>query len=253
MSRRGNELQQLQILTERLRRHYQHTVRTYDVISLQDLSHALRMWADAKEALPQLHPKLSSGVVFKVGSPIRKVTKAAANSTYMFAYSPEPTITYANKGQLFSMASTPSGDFHAGAKFRLREDGGTEMSQFAFASRGLQQELGKSVSQIRVSRCHFSQWLGAEIARYRFVNSTGGITKSVLTREQLIRRVANTMDGSHPSFVSEESFENELNEHVRFLMSFRWGALPLPYMLLLNTAQVILEKADAISGVGSTK
>ena len=74
---------------ERLRRHYEVAVRTYDQVSLLDLSHALRVWTELKKPLQSLAPKFSNAIAFKTGVPAKKVLKAARGHNYVsVSYTP---------------------------------------------------------------------------------------------------------------------------------------------------------------------
>jgi len=70
---------------ERLRRHYELAVRTYDHISLLDLSHSLRMWVELKTPLTTIAPKFASAISFKTATPLKKYLKQHV-VTSMFFY-----------------------------------------------------------------------------------------------------------------------------------------------------------------------
>ena len=69
---------------ERLRRHYEAAVRSYDDVALLDLSHVLRIWTELKIPLAQHVPAFRTTIAFKTGMPSRKVLRAAKGHRYVF-------------------------------------------------------------------------------------------------------------------------------------------------------------------------
>ena len=62
---------------ERLRRHYEAAVKTYDEVSLLDLSHTLRLWTELKKPLENLAPEFSNSRLFRTGIPAKKGFKGS--------------------------------------------------------------------------------------------------------------------------------------------------------------------------------
>lgn len=228
---------------ERLRRHYEHSIHTYDLISLLDLSHSLRMWVDLKSTLPSINPKFNSSLSFKTEHPARKVVKEVALSEYVFCYMPEGTITHASNGELVAKVSgDETAKYSAGGRFMRNEDDSIIIDYLFYSTKLLDPKFGHALEHGRVSRCNFAVWLSSEAVRYRFKDENNNFVKSSISREMLIKRIANAMDGSHPSIASQESDANRFDEHIEFLMKFKCGGLPLPYFILLHSAQTILSK-----------
>lgn len=73
---------------ERLRRHYEVAVHTYDHVSLLDLSHALRNWVELKQALKTIAPKFSTALAFKTAIPAKKIFKVVRGHQFVIAYMP---------------------------------------------------------------------------------------------------------------------------------------------------------------------
>ena len=61
----------------------------------------------------------------------------------------------------------------------------------------------------------------------------------------MVKRVANTLDGSHASLAAYES-DNRFDPAVRHLLHYQVGGLPLPYFVLLKIAQDILSIAKKL-------
>ena len=95
-------INRISLQIERLRRHYDLAVNTYDDISLIELSHALRMWTEIKEPLKEIAPNFSNKKLFKTAIPARKIQRAARGNEHILAYMPDGVITYASNGDFFS-------------------------------------------------------------------------------------------------------------------------------------------------------
>lgn len=98
-------------------------------------------------------------------------------------------------------------------------------------------------------RCNYAHWLGAEVVRLSYPSQVSGqkMTTVSLSREMLVKRVANTLDGSHPSAAGNSTTDvNSNDEAVRQLLSHLMGGLPLPYFIILKIAQDILDIAPRL-------
>ena len=93
-----------------------------------------------------------------------------------------------------------------------------------------------------VQETTFKQWLKAESVRLWFDNQAGKSLEKIISRETLIKRMANALGGSHPTGVFDVPNKND--EAVEFLLRFRVGEIPLPYYVLLKAAHDILDCFD---------
>lgn len=229
---------------ERLRRHYEVAVRTYDQVSFLDLSHALRVWTELKKPLQSLAPKFSNAIAFKTGGPAKKVLKAARGHNYVFCYMPGGVITYASKGHLASgpgMGASDS-DFTLGIAVKPTASQ-IELGKFALVTTSFDQPIIKALDSEAVTRCTFMQYLGAEAVRVAFQDQrkNGQYETVAISREMIIKRVANTLDGSHPSATGGGKVDNTFDAPIHHLLQYQVGGVPLPYFILLKIAQDILE------------
>lgn len=234
---------------ERLRRHYEVSVRTYDQVSLLDLSHSLRVWADMKVTLPVDAPAFATTVAFKSALPAKKVMRLARPYRHVFAYMPGGVMTYASNGQIAAGPDFegPNGQMSVGASFKVNPNGSMELKNFRYVALALDPPAIKALSAEDVSRGNFTQWMGAEVARLGYPDRDGSLLRVSLSREQVIRRVANTLDGSHPSSGQAPGGRaNRFDPPVHELLQYKVGGLPLPYFILLKTAQDILELAPKL-------
>lgn len=85
--------------------------------------------------------------------------------------------------------------------------------------------------------------MGAEAVRVGYRDESGNLVRKSISREVLIRRVANTMGGSHPAGAEALS---DFDPAVQELMHTSVGGVPVPYFILLKSAQDILEIAPRL-------
>lgn len=233
---------------ERLRRHYEAAVRTYDEISFLDLSHSLRIWMDLKPELPKLAPSFGTSMAFKTAIPAKKVLKAAKGYRHVFSYMPGGVITYCSNGNLVSSPemNEGAGDFSTGIAVKVGQDH-IWLNKFCVVGRSFDQPLIKALEAETTTRCNYMQWLGSEVVRVSFPLADGSLKSTAISRETLVRRVANTLDGSHPSLTITES-DNSIDPAVHHLLQYQVGDLPLPYFILLKVAQDILTISPKLLG-----
>jgi hypothetical protein len=241
MNNRQEILNKVQLQFERLKRHYDASVKTYDDVSLLDLSHSLRIWADLKEALSKELPAFKATIAFRTALPAKKVLRLAKGRRHIFAYMPGGVITRASKGEIIVGPDMEgaSGEMTCGAAFKFVEDGAIHLKNFCYMGVAIDESLSKAIQNEDVSRINYSQWMAAEAVRIGYVNEQGNLVCASITRDDLIRRVANALDGSHPSVGNDRS--HELDEAVQVLMLYKMGGVPLPYFILLKIAQDIVE------------
>jgi len=91
-----------------------------------------------------------------------------------------------------------------------------------------------------LSRLNFVSWMGAEAVRVCYVDETGQLRKLSISREKMIRRVANTLNGSHPSEAGNCDSHDPFDAPIHYLLDFKMGGIDLPYFILLKIAQDIL-------------
>ncbi|QOL49756.1 hypothetical protein [Massilia litorea] len=171
---------------ERLQRHYEASVRSYDEVSLLDLSHSLRVWADLKTVLPQLAPAFSKTLSFKTSTPAKKVLRAARGSRFVFAFMPGGVITYAANGSIVTgPQDIKDRSFTVGVSCKINTDGSMELKNYSFMEVASDQPMVKAAAAEDVSRCNYSQWLGAEAVRMSYPDKTGELKIVSITREML--------------------------------------------------------------------
>lgn len=226
---------------KRLRRHYEVVVRTYDPISLLDLAHTLRIWADLKQSLPRTAPAFSRSTSFKTGLPAKKLMHAAKGRSAIFCCLPDGVVTYASQGTVLTSPENPptEGEFSLSVLCKRNEDS-FEFAYYAYIYPRLDERWSKAPRTEAVKRCTYFEWLGSETVRVSGTTPDGVFEWIKLSRENMIRSVANTKGGSHP-VAEQTAVEEKLRDGaVRDLMRYKVGGLPLPYFILLKIAQDIL-------------
>lgn len=242
---------------ERLQRHYDIAVHTYDHIALLDLSHSLRIWVDMKNSINDIAPKFSTTRLFKTESPARKLTKAARASRFVFSYMPGGVITYNTCNNNGGMVFDDHVDYYDkkgifqeegsfGFNLTYKGENTFVVHQYCIVNKELGDNLLHALNEGgNIKRCNYIQWLGSEVVKMSYPNSNGILESLSIFREIFIKRMANTFDGSHPSIAKDEdNYNNKFDEPIRSLLHHRlMGGLPLPYFILLKIAQDILEIA----------
>lgn len=224
---------------ERLKRHYETAVSNYDEVSLLDLSHVLRIWTELKKSLKDSHPKFSEKKIFKTSTPGRKIIKEARGFEYVFAYMPSPVITYANDGCFLSVPDTNKKEASASVVMKQTPHH-FEIRNFSVIFKSFNRSLYAERKQETIKSHNFINWLGAEAVKGAFFNENKEYKEFSISREMIIKRVANTLDGSHASNSEEAVYNNKFDAPVHYLLKYSVGGLPLPYFILMKTAQDIL-------------
>jgi hypothetical protein len=183
--------------------------------------------------------------------PAKKVLKAVRGKRFVFSYMPGGVITYANKGNVLSLPDfEPGTPVQSTAKMMMRTDGALELSQIGIVGMIVEQPLLKSFGVEDQTRCNYTQWLGSEVVRVCYPIETGTLKVVSINREMIVKRVANTLDGSHPSAATEDNAgDNAFDDAVHHLLQYQVAGLPLPYFILLKIAQDILNIAPTLLGV----
>lgn len=235
------QIDQIKLQLERLRRHHEVASNTYDHVSLLDLSHALRIWTELKNELPKLLPGFSTTLSFKTASPSKKALKQVRGYQHVFSYMAGQVVTHAHKGNLTSGPDYGDSFSFACRVYALNEFRTLKLSNFCAFAQCADERMVEYLKNESVTRCGYVQWLGSDIVRMCYKNSANQLVTLSLSREILIKRVANTLDGSHPSSVATAENKNKFDEPIHYLLQFSCGGLPLPYLILLKIAQDILE------------
>lgn len=128
----------------------------------------------------------------------------------------------------------------------------TWLGKFCVVAASFDQPLIKAMDAETQTRCNYQQWLGAEAVRVCMRGSDRTLRATSISREMIVKRVANTLDSSHPS-ASASDTDNTFDAPVHHLLKYIVGGIPLPYFILLKIAQDILANAQKLLGVEATE
>lgn len=219
------------------------SVKTYDAVSLLDLVHVLRLWTELKSKLPQMCADFENKKPFETATPIKKTVKAVKGQIYFLSYLPNNgVVTFASQGSLISGPSIDAGPLTAAVKMMKKSNGSFLLYQACFVSSALDESSRRAIEKSNVKRCNFANWLGAETIRVRFNDAGGQIHCLPMSREIVVKRLANVLDASHSSLAQDEvERSNRFDAPIKWLMQYKCGGLPIPYFLALKVAQDMLQ------------
>lgn len=239
---------------ERLKRHYAVAVKTYDEVSLLDLSHTLRLWVELKTILPAEHPSFANSISFKTASPVKTVVAASRQKQHIYAAFPDGVITYAAKGNLASgVMNNTMDELSVISGVKLKDRGAIEAFYMFAVNKELNDAEKNSVAKGTIKRCNYAQWLSAEAMRVGYLSESSKTESLIISREILMKRMANTLGGSHVAGGSDSVFDcgekaKRIDKAIQNAMLYEIASLPIPYLILLKIAQDILmiaERKDA--------
>jgi hypothetical protein len=238
---------EFQIHLKRLKQHHDTCIEKYDEISLLDLSHALRMWADLKVPLSAL-PSVAAARVFKWSTPTKQVRKLVTGKKFIFAIFPGGlTLNPSLASEVSGPPRTVADHFYL---IRTAAKGGqNSVSLFQYCFIAGKTAIDADTSLIKDHVCNFKEWLEKEAVLVSFRNSQGLIEERSISRNDLIRRTANILNGSHPAIANNGYWANVLDPAILYLAKVPVGKIPLLYLALLKISQDILETVPPLLGL----
>jgi len=238
-------MHQLLVNYERLRRRVESCEQINDQIELFELSHNLRLWTESKQELSEICSDATKHLHFKTASPSKAASKILKSAESVFCAFPQPVRTKAHNGDMSGVPldAQPDGSvYNITLKVKLLDEktGEMEGSNFCVVKRNISEDESKKLSHLRVTRCNYTNWLGSEIVRVSYVNDSASLVTSSLSREKIIKRMANAFGGSH-AWNTSNDYANSSDRIVRELFKHQVMGIPLPYLILLNIGQCILK------------
>lgn len=195
----------------RLERHYRVCLKGIDAISLLDLANTLRIWVDMKKDIDELLQEQCFSPEFPNPTKNKKLMKLL-------------------KGTPFTAIPLTSAPKTAGIKVRNIILIGKKLTKEEMRKLSISQSHARSRT-----RLNFSQWLGSEIFE---MNRGAGGDRIGISRETIIKRVANILGGSHPWHTGSRKRENKCDYIVRELhQTVVAGGYPLAHYILLDIAE----------------
>lgn len=165
------DIEQVRLQYDRLNRHYQGALGK-DPISFLDFSHTLRVWVDMKALIDTLAQ--SQGIEFNLKNLIltKELQKNLKSSKYKY---------------LPLASQVPSPDVKVI---------GFTMTNRALTPDEIKKRYEAGPSKVQKTKLTFSQWLASGI--YDVPSEDIQHPKITISRESLIKRVANILGASHP-------------------------------------------------------
>lgn len=210
----------IELQYQRLRRHHDAAVGKPDSVSVLDVTHCLRIWVEMKREVDVSLAQVPSRVRFahsRKSGPLRDMLKGTA-----FTYLP-----------LATGWSSP----------------GVQVKGMMVVNRVLTPEEIKRLYEMGPPRpdavtSTFSEWLGTEI--YEVRDPVG--QRLGLSRETLIKRVANILGASHPIGAEDSDRENHFDPYVRELHSLSLAGIPATFYQMMEIADDLIEAFEPLFG-----
>jgi hypothetical protein len=233
------------IQLERLERHYQSSINSYDVISFYDLAANLRFWTELKGNIEQK----CNEKIFTISTFTNNLKKIFRGTEYVFCCLPNGVSTSAvatgeNNGRL-AVEGPIIGKFTQAVNFKVEKNGDLTINQFIMlykdSSSNEVNVLKNETKRIPTEIVTFSKYLESSAIYFRFP----GLEPKNISNNELIHRVANEYEGTHPS-PKDTKFKvnNIFSKPVNRLMQYRCAELPLPYFVLLHIAKNIIDNFE---------
>lgn len=235
----------VQTQLKRLKRHYEQCVKSYDYIGLLDLSHTLRVLGEMTEEIDD-----SSDKVFKIIKPSKKFTRLLKRSLHIYMRIPEAVTTYAvdSKGDMRPQFFFPKewqgySDYKMFGVFKTGETPNEIKFYNICLHNRLTSEEEKRLEEYEkrstIEKLKFSHYIKRPFIYFKMKRHD----PTHITREQLIKRLANEYDASHPGKKNHQS-KNKFSGPVREFMNIKLANLPMPYFAILHIAKDIIENVS---------
>jgi hypothetical protein len=221
----------------RLLKHYDSCLEVYDLTNLLDLSHTLRIWCELKTNLKENHSIIASQKIFTGVSFSKSLVNTYRNNEFIFLSIPNGVITYASNCNPI----IGSKYFDKNGKFKYEFISKINRHQFELKQLIFINNVnGKILNSIPITtNLNYLDWLGSEAIRINYVNNINQLEMISISIESIIKRLANSFEGSHPENSNIES-NNKFYEPVKYLFNYICAGLPLPYFILLGIAKEII-------------
>ena len=229
---------------ERLKRHYENSLNTYDEISFLDLLHALRIWTEIKESIDAISDKKFRKVIFN-----KNLKTIFRGASYVYTYLYNGVTTSATATQEVSSRAIVSGPmeeiFSVGSIIMNHDNGDLTIAQFMTINRSLtSDEVSKFNHETKntpTDLVSFSKYMESPAIYFNFSK----INPKCITNENLIKRLANEYEASHASsYDTKFEVNNVFSAPVKILMNYKCSQLPLPYFVILHIAKTIITSLE---------
>ena len=215
-------IQHLHLQYDRLARHHERALNTKDEISFLDLAHSLRVWVDMKAEVTRMADERSLDLALHHHTTPKYIKQSLQGATHTYL-------------PLASGVSSP-GVTVAGIRVTNRALTLEEIKQRA--------AMGPPVAQ--VSKMSFSEWLAAGVIEVPSGDASHPHIQ--ISRETIIKRVANVLGASHPAGMDEQDQQgNRFDKYIVELHQLRIAdGYPATYYQLLEIAGELLARTKCL-------
>ncbi|MGI4835943.1 MAG: hypothetical protein ACRYFK_21020 [Janthinobacterium lividum] len=259
----------------RLKRHYAICKQGYDRAAFKDLAHTLRVWMDMKAEVDRFLTQARPASKFISYSFLPVFNKLVRQHEFIAVYFPKDvsvdfgaakeSANLPSQRDAITMYHDENKGLYAVERFNLNSAKFPIVGSANFYGEGNNDGLFKvtyegnycfSVSYwiciaregvlsnsdytkyVEYNKVKFGVWVSATAIRINYLDTNNSLILYNISRESLIRRVANILGASHPEGGFEKS--DALDAPIRMLMEFKLLGIPTPYVCLLKIAQDIL-------------
>ncbi len=215
-------LEHLHLQYDRLARHHEAALRHKDPISFLDLAHALRIWVDMKALVTEMARAKSIRLQFGHF----KMPRAAKEIL---------------RGSQYTYLPLAAGVASPGVEVR-----GLRITNRALSPEEIKKLAAMGPPQSTPSTMTFQEWLAAGVFLVPSDDPTH--PQLQLSREILVRRIANILGASHPAGMeTEDPTENRFDKYILDLHSIALAdGYPATYYQLLEIAGEVLFAAKPL-------
>lgn len=212
------DINHIRLQYERLTRHYLAALETKDEISFLDLAHALRIWVDLKDQVTQLAKELGAQLPFAHYTQPKIFKRSLQGSRYVYiqlASGVESSGVQVKGGLATNRASKPE-----------------EIAKRV--------AIGRPIARAATNMT-YAEWLAVGV-----IVAPSNDPKHPhlpISREIMIKRVANTLGASHPAGMDNNDLqEKKFDPYIKELHTIRLAdGYPATYYQLLEIASVLLQ------------
>ena len=210
------DIDHIKLQYSRLERHYNGALENRDPISFLDLSHVLRVWVEMKSAIDDLLRRKNLSFQLKSRNLSKEAKKILRGTKYKYLSIGEGVMT-------------PGGETHYTMEISRALNADEVKKLYESSSR-----------EQKTTFLSFSQWLGSGI--YDVPSGDENHPEITISREILIKRVANILGASHPKGADNSNInENRFDPYINDLHTLHVSdGYPATYYQLLKNAKDIL-------------
>lgn len=215
-------IEHLHLQYDRLARHYEAALAAKDEISFLDLAHSLRIWVDMKAEVTRMAQERGFDLALRHHTPPKYIKQSLRGATHTYI-------------PLASGVESP----------------GVQVMGLRCTNRALTPEeikkraaMGPPLAQ--VSKMSFAEWLAAGVLEVPSGDSAHPHLQ--LSREMVIKRVANALGASHPAGMEDnDPLENRFDQYIQELHCLKIAdGYPVTYCQLLEIAGELLVRTRCL-------